>query len=45
MYADARRLVAEQVKAGYVLYGPYTFTITTSGPTPPGGGTTSHICG
>jgi hypothetical protein len=28
MYADARRLVAEQVKAGYVLYGPYTFTIT-----------------
>jgi hypothetical protein len=27
MYADARRLVAEQVKAGYVLYGPYTFTI------------------
>ena len=28
MFADARRLVAEQVKAGYVLYGPYTFTIT-----------------
>jgi hypothetical protein len=28
MYADARRLVAEQVKAGYVLYGPYTFTMT-----------------
>jgi hypothetical protein len=28
MYAAARRLIAEQVKAGYVLYGPYTFTIT-----------------
>lgn len=68
MFADARRLVAEQVKAGYVLYCPTTSPsrrrrsaarqpwsasastragpdATTSGPTPPGGGTTSHICG
>jgi hypothetical protein len=27
MFADARRLIAEQVEAGYVLYGPYSFTI------------------
>ena len=27
MYQDARRLVTEQVRQGYVLYGPYTFTI------------------
>jgi hypothetical protein len=30
-YADARRLVAEQVAKGYVLYGPYTFTIRPQG--------------
>jgi hypothetical protein len=30
-YADARRLVAEQVAKGYVLYGPYTFTIRLRG--------------
>jgi hypothetical protein len=30
-YADARRLVAEQVAKGYVLYGPYTFTIQPQG--------------
>lgn len=30
-YADARRLVAEQMAKGYVLYGPYTFIIRPQG--------------
>jgi hypothetical protein len=31
MYADARRLIAEQVKEHYILYGGYTFTIQLRG--------------
>jgi hypothetical protein len=31
MYADAQRMVAEQVKAGYVLYGAYVVTIQVRG--------------
>jgi hypothetical protein len=31
MYADARRLVVEQVRKGYVLYGSYIFTIQLRG--------------
>jgi hypothetical protein len=31
MYADARRLIAEQVKEHYILYGGYTFTIRLRG--------------
>jgi hypothetical protein len=34
MYEDARRLVAGQAKGGFVLYGPYTFTLE---PRPAGG--------
>jgi hypothetical protein len=30
-YADARRLVVEQMAKGYVLYGPYTFIIRPQG--------------
>jgi hypothetical protein len=35
LYEDARRLVAGQVRDGFVLYGPYTFTIE---PRPSSGG-------
>jgi hypothetical protein len=31
MYADARRLIAEQVKEHYILYGAYTFSIQLRG--------------
>jgi hypothetical protein len=31
MYADARRLLAEQISKGYVLYGAWTFTIQPRG--------------
>jgi hypothetical protein len=31
MYADARRLIAEQISKGYVLYGSWTFTIQPRG--------------
>jgi hypothetical protein len=31
MYADAQRLVAEQVKAGYILYGAYVVALRVRG--------------
>jgi len=33
MYADAQRIVAGQVKEGYVLYGAYVFTLEPKGAT------------